>query len=62
MKFRLLYDARFIAAIDLLKSRPLIAIYIVRLLTGFGLRSAKKYVNSTERFLSKSKNKIQYIQ
>lgn len=63
-KFRILYEARFISIIDILvkTNNWMLAVYLVRLLTGFKLLSAKKYISVTERFLNKSKNKIQYIQ
>jgi hypothetical protein len=56
-----LYDARFIKSIEILNAHDqLKAIYMVRLYSGFGLASAKKYIRKINRFKAKMRNPIQY--
>lgn len=66
MKLRFLVttlrDARFVSIIKLLKkTEPMLAIYLVRLVTGSGLSFAKKYLVRVEQIYKKhSRNKLQY--
>jgi hypothetical protein len=57
----ILYDARFIKSIELVNaSDHLKAIYMVRLVTRWGLTLGRKYVSRIERFKKKMKNPLQY--
>lgn len=57
----ILYDARFIKSIELIKERDYLkAIYMVRLITGWGLSLGKKYVDRLERFKKRMNNPLQY--
>ena len=57
----ILYDARFIKSIEIINNLDkLKAIYMVRLYTGFGLTSSKKYIFKIEKFKSKMINPLQY--
>lgn len=57
----ILYDARFIKSIEILTNvNILLAIYIVRLYTGFGLALAKKYIYNIAKFKKKMRNPLQY--
>jgi hypothetical protein len=57
----ILYDARFIRSIEIIKEKDnLKAIYMVRLLTGWGLSTAKKYIDRLDRFKTKMRNPLQY--
>lgn len=60
-KAKILYDSRFISIIEILKNQDeLLAMYLVRLITGFGLACARKYVHTTAKFIKKSPNFCQY--
>lgn len=57
----ILYDARFIKSIEIIKEKDnLKAIYLVRILTGWGLAMARKYIDRLDKFKIKMKNPLQY--
>ena len=57
----ILYDARFIKSIEIVKEKDnLKTIYLVRILTSWGLALGRKCVDRLDRFKQKMKNPLQY--
>lgn len=64
-KFRHLYDSRFISIIKILTKvdeSKILAGYLIRLIFGLKSSSAFRYIREIDRFLVKSKNKLQYFE
>lgn len=57
---RTFIDSRFINIVRFLSSKNLnSAIYLVRLISGFGLTPSKNYINKIDKIYDRSKNKLQ---